>query len=124
MTVSRRGGELEQIQFLLGHASVQTTERYIGCKQDLARAVNDRLPLRPGALRLLASRRYCEGDFAIGLPRKPFSARTRTVTKRTAIHPNGPVRKLGADPNPRNPTGWRKRALGFGLANRAIAKLE
>jgi site-specific recombinase XerD len=38
------GGELEQIQFLLGHASVQTTERYIGCKQDLARAVNDRLP--------------------------------------------------------------------------------
>ena len=38
------GGELEQIQFLLGHASVQTTERYIGCKQNLTRAVNDRLP--------------------------------------------------------------------------------
>jgi integrase len=38
------GGELEQIQLLLGHASVQTTERYIGCKQDLSRAVNDRLP--------------------------------------------------------------------------------
>ena len=36
------GGELEQIQFLLGHASVQTTERYIGCKQRLAFAVNDR----------------------------------------------------------------------------------
>jgi integrase len=41
------GGELEQIQFLLGHASVQTTERYIGCKQDLSCAVNDRLPFAP-----------------------------------------------------------------------------
>ena len=36
------GGELEQIQFLLGHASVQMTERYIGCKQKLKEAVNDR----------------------------------------------------------------------------------
>jgi site-specific recombinase XerD len=35
------GGELEQIQFLLGHASVLTTEKYISCKQRFARAVND-----------------------------------------------------------------------------------
>ncbi len=39
------GGELEQIQFLLGHASVQTTERYLGCKQKLRHAVNDSLGL-------------------------------------------------------------------------------
>jgi integrase len=39
------GGELEQIQFLLGHASVQTTERYLGCKQKLSHAVNDNLGL-------------------------------------------------------------------------------
>lgn len=40
------GGELEQIQFLLGHSSVQTTERYIGCKQSLIKAVNDRIVLQ------------------------------------------------------------------------------
>jgi site-specific recombinase XerD len=37
------GGELEQIQFLLGHISVQTTERYLGCTQRIASAVNDRI---------------------------------------------------------------------------------
>jgi len=39
------GGELEQIQFLPGHASVQTTKRYPGCKQRLSQAVNDNLGL-------------------------------------------------------------------------------
>jgi integrase len=46
------GGELEQIQFLLGHASVQTTERYIGCRQNLRDAVNDRFRISPQTMQL------------------------------------------------------------------------
>jgi site-specific recombinase XerD len=41
------GGELEQIQFLLGHVSIQTTERYLGCKQRIRSAVNDRIGIEP-----------------------------------------------------------------------------
>lgn len=41
------GGDLEQIQLLLGHASVQTTERYLGTRQNLIQAVNDNLPVKP-----------------------------------------------------------------------------
>ena len=41
------GGELEQIQFLLGHVSVQTTERYLGSKQKIRDAVNDHIGIEP-----------------------------------------------------------------------------
>jgi len=41
----KAGGELEQIQLLLGHASIQTTERYLGTEQNLSVAVNDGLGL-------------------------------------------------------------------------------
>ena len=44
----KAGGELEQIKLLLGHASVQTTERYLGTEQALAHAVNDGLGLDLG----------------------------------------------------------------------------
>ena len=59
----------EQIRFLLGHASVRTTERYIGSKQKLQDPVNDHFeisissdtaqkssaPLVSGALLAIAS---------------------------------------------------------------------
>jgi len=41
------GGELDQIQFLLGHVSVQTTERHLGCKQRIRGAVNDHIGIEP-----------------------------------------------------------------------------
>jgi site-specific recombinase XerD len=41
------GGEMEQIQFLLGHVSVETTERYLGSKQRIYCAVNDRIGIEP-----------------------------------------------------------------------------
>jgi integrase len=51
------GGELEQIQFLLGHVSVVTTERYLGCKQNLEEASERpfRMPLRIQAGRFALS---------------------------------------------------------------------
>jgi integrase len=42
----KAGGELEQIQMLLGHSSIATTERYLGSEQDLEHACNDRLGLK------------------------------------------------------------------------------
>ena len=44
----KAGGDLEQIQLLLGHASIQTTERYLGTEQALAHAVNDAIGLEMG----------------------------------------------------------------------------
>jgi integrase len=39
----KSGGDVEQIKFLLGHSSIQTTERYQGSEQDIEIAVNDNL---------------------------------------------------------------------------------
>jgi hypothetical protein len=40
-----RQGSPQQLKFLLGHSSIQTTERYLGSEQEIAIAVNDNLGL-------------------------------------------------------------------------------
>jgi len=40
------GAGLDQIQLSLGHASIRTTERYLGVEQDLTDAPGDRLGLK------------------------------------------------------------------------------
>jgi integrase len=40
-----RGGDIEQIQFMLGHQNLVTTQRYLGSTQNLHHAVNDDLGL-------------------------------------------------------------------------------
>jgi integrase len=42
------GSGIDQIQLSLGHASIQTTERYLGVEQNLTDAPCDRLGLRLG----------------------------------------------------------------------------
>lgn len=41
----KNGGDLKQIRFLLGHCSLQTSERYLGLEQGIAVAVNDNMRL-------------------------------------------------------------------------------
>jgi len=44
----KAGGDLEQIKFLLGESSIQTTKRYLGSEQEIAIAVNDNLGIEGG----------------------------------------------------------------------------
>jgi site-specific recombinase XerD len=52
------GGELEQIEFLLGHVSIQTTERYLGCRQRIRAAVNDAIGINSRNCK----KQVCGGD--------------------------------------------------------------
>ena len=60
-------GEIEQIQFLLGHASVQATERHLGCKQNLGHSMNDLFQL--GDIAVAAQARFwCRTDGLTTIP--------------------------------------------------------
>jgi integrase len=84
------GGELEQIQFLLGHASVETTERYPGCKQRLSHAVNDNLVIGRD-LRVVMAHKPTSGPEQLPVgPSSGYSLETqrmRTTAGLTAVSP-------------------------------------
>jgi hypothetical protein len=42
-SIAKPAPTCEQIKFLLGHSSIQTTERYLGSEQESVIAVNDNL---------------------------------------------------------------------------------
>jgi integrase len=41
----KAGGDIEQVQELLGHEDISTTVLYLGTKQEIRQAVNDRIAL-------------------------------------------------------------------------------
>ena len=75
------GGDLEQIQLLLGHSSMQTTEQYLGTKQNLSEAPNDRLGL---VLNSLSEHSMVEDESSTRASSLPF---LRSDTRSIALHP-------------------------------------
>jgi integrase len=78
------GGELDQIQLLLGHVSIQTTEQYPGSRQRIRSAVNDRID------RALHRRKRCctgepslagSNEYRIVPGSRPWSTTTRKSTR-------------------------------------------
>jgi integrase len=98
------GEELEQIQFLLEPVLVQTTERYLACKQRIRSGVNDRIGIEP---RLRVCQRFRifglkSGDLGAGL--LPAKRRPQCSVR---IATNRPERREGQSGSQSTSRRWR-----------------
>jgi hypothetical protein len=81
-----------RIQFLLGHVSIQTTERYLGCKQRFRDAFNDHIGLQTDAPSWSALREwYTLADFPALIRTMPnWIISESTTTRAESLGPGLP----------------------------------
>jgi integrase/recombinase XerD len=123
------GGDIEQIQLLLGHASIQTTERYLGTRQNLVEAVNDRLGLiheEPVSAesKTAAAEEEPEQDDAVEGPRRIPSTRGAKRRKRRSSSPKSSAAQLRRDGEFLDAVLETSRRFGLGVFGPAIAPVE
>jgi len=82
------GGELDQIQLLLGHVSIQTTEQYLGSRQRIRSAINDRIGIEPivttvdfGVLSMIRNRSSLSGESCFSPENHDCSLSERSVRR-------------------------------------------
>lgn len=80
----KAGGDLEQIKFLLGHPSIQTTEGYLGWEQQIAVAVKRQSWVSDQTWPMMRLSRAAMTTSAV-ISVSPFTSRTRSICARSRL---------------------------------------